>query len=302
MMRAFAGMPIATISPADVRGFLETMDDDPTIGARSVNKHRTVLHGIFRLAVDRGDVSDNPVAKIAKRAEPEPVEIITYTTAQVLDIARRLDAGQHRNTQLAAGGAHAKDEHEAWRMLQNQQDAVAVILAAFCGLRLGELLALRWRDVLWSAQRVHIQRSYAHGVETTTKGRRGRVVPLSDQAAQALARLSQREHFTKDNDLVLCTAVGEHLDGSALRRRYKKARDTAVADMPDMPKLRFHDLRHGFGTMAAAGFDLVNVQAMMGHRDLSTTQRYLHARPAIEDAAKLSRLIAGELDDARAEA
>jgi site-specific recombinase XerD len=63
--------------------------------------------------------------------------------------------------------------------------------------------------------------------------------------------------------------------------------------------LRFHDLRHGFGTMAAAGFDRVNVQAMMDHRDLSTTQRYLHARPAIEDASKLSRLIAeGLVNDA----
>jgi integrase len=80
-----------------------------------------------------------------------------------------------------------------------------------------------------------------------------------------------------------------------LRRRYKKARGAAITAAPDMPELRFHDLRHCFGTMAAAGFDLVNVQAMMGHRELSTTQRYLHARPTAEDPAKLSRLIAAGL-------
>ncbi len=59
-----------------------------------------------------------------------------------------------------------------------------------------------------------------------------------------------------------------------------------------MPALRFHDLRHTFGTLSAQGFDLVNVQAMMGHADSRTTARYLHARPAAEDAARLSRIFA----------
>jgi integrase len=295
LMRAFGGVELAAIAADDVRSFLEAMDDDQTVGARSVNKHRAVLHGIFRLAVERGHVAENPVTKVTKRAEADPAEIITYTPPQVVDIARRLERGEHRKDLMRAGGKHTRPEHAAWRALENQQDAVAILLAAFCGLRLGEVLALRWRDVLWPAQRLHVQRSYAQGIETSTKGRRGRVVPLSDQAAQALARLSQREHFNKSGDLVLCTATGEHLDGSALRRRYKAARDQAMEDTPDMPALRFHDLRHCFGTMAAAGFDLVNVQAMMGHRNLSTTQRYLHARPAVEDAAKLSNLIAAGL-------
>ncbi len=57
--------------------------------------------------------------------------------------------------------------------------------------------------------------------------------------------------------------------------------------------LRFHDLRHTFGTLAASSFDLTNVQAMMGHADARTTTRYLHARPAAEDAAKLTRIFAG---------
>ena len=62
-----------------------------------------------------------------------------------------------------------------------------------------------------------------------------------------------------------------------------------------MPRLRFHDLRHTFGTLAAQGFDLVNVQAMMGHADSRTTARYLHARPAREDAAKLTLIFGKDL-------
>jgi integrase len=65
-----------------------------------------------------------------------------------------------------------------------------------------------------------------------------------------------------------------------------------------MPSLRFHDLRHTFGTLAARGFDLVNVQAMMGHADSRTTARYLHARPAAEDAAKLTKIFGSDLPSA----
>jgi integrase len=68
-------------------------------------------------------------------------------------------------------------------------------------------------------------------------------------------------------------------------RRYKAARDAAIAENPDMASLRFHDLRHTFGTLATRDFDLVNVQAMMGHADSWTMVRYPHAQPIAEDAA-----------------
>ena len=106
---------------------------------------------------------------------------------------------------------------------------------------MGELLALRWRHVIWEAQRLHVQRAYTLGQEDSPKGRRGRTVPLAEQPAQALARLSQRPMFTRNSDLVFCSRTGEHLDGSALRRRFKAARDTAIAENPDMSALRFHE-------------------------------------------------------------
>ena len=78
---------------------------------------------------------------------------------------------------------------------------------------------------------------------------------------------------------------GRPLDGSALRRRFKRARDAA-----GMRPLRFHDLRHTYGSLlAAAGIDLVTIQAAMGHGALATTSRYLHARPATDEAAMFTR-------------
>lgn len=61
------------------------------------------------------------------------------------------------------------------------------------------------------------------GVESSTKSGRVRRVPLADQAATALDRMSRREHFTSPDDLVFCNVLGRALDDSALRRRYRRA-------------------------------------------------------------------------------
>jgi integrase len=79
------------------------------------------------------------------------------------------------------------------------------------------------------------------------------------------------------------TVMGRrHLDATALGRRYNRARD-AIGLRP----LRWHDLRHTFGSLlVAAGIDTVTVKAAMGHERITTTERYLHARPAtLQDAA-----------------
>ena len=85
--------------------------------------------------------------------------------------------------------------------------------------------------------------------EDRPKSHRVRSVPLIDQAAGALDGLSRREHFTGPDDRVFVNTVGGHLDGDKLRRRYVTALEDA-----GLPRLRFHDLRHTFGTLAVQAF------------------------------------------------
>ena len=73
--------------------------------------------------------------------------------------------------------------------------------------------------------------------------------------------------------------TGGYLDGSALRRRYKAALASA-----GLRRLRFHDLRHTFGTRMIAKADVRRVQEWMGHADIQTTMKYLHYSPRPEDA------------------
>lgn len=78
---------------------------------------------------------------------------------------------------------------------------------------------------------------------------------------------------------------GVKIDGSALRRRFEAARKRA-----DLPPLRFHDLRHTFGSLAVdAGASLVQVQSWMGHSSIQTTMRYLHTKSRTADAKLLDR-------------
>jgi len=118
----------------------------------------------------------------------------------------------------------------------------------------------------------------------STKSRRARQVPLLDQAAVAFRRLGKRGEFTAPDDYVFANRLGRRLDPSALRRRYERARDVA-----GLEPLRFHDLRHTYGSLVVAGgIDLASVKAAMGHARITTTERYLHARPAGELADRFT--------------
>ncbi len=170
-------------------------------------------------------------------------------------------------------------EREALRA-EDRQDAEIVRVAAYAGLRQSELLAPRWRDVDFARSVLNVARAMSAGVESSTKSGHVRQVPLADQAAAALERMSQREHFTSPDDLVFCNALGRPLNESALRRRYRRAQAAA-----GVRPLRFHDLRHTFGSLLAMrGVDVVTIQKAMGPSALATTSHYLRARPASEQA------------------
>jgi len=192
--------------------------------------------------------------------------------------AREVEKYQQR----ASGDIQVFSPEEVWALVRaadGEQDAAVFLTAAFTGLRMGELLGLRWRDIDFAGNVVRVRASYYLGQLTTPKSGKVRAVPLAPAVATALAPLSQREDWLGDDDLVFVGIAGSYLDGSALRRRYKAALAAA-----GLRPLRFHDLRHTFGTRMIAKADIRRVQEWMGHADVQTTMRYLHYAPREEDA------------------
>jgi integrase len=89
--------------------------------------------------------------------------------------------------------------------------------------------------------------------------------------------------FGGDEDLVFAEEDGTWLNDDRLRRRYEAALRSA-----GLRRLRFHDLRHTFGSLAITRADIVEVQAWMGHALITTTMRYLHYRDRGQAAERLA--------------
>jgi integrase len=286
IMAGLGDTPAAKITTDQVDDVLDAVAASRA-GARSVNRRREIIVAVLNFGIRSSRFKlrfpdGNPAAASQRRRLPQQQPLEFYTPDEVEALARALDMGLHRPQAERA----ARTSHE---IAQDRQDAEAARIACYLGLRQSELVALRWQDVNWAAATVTVSRGVSAGIErTTTKGRRIRVVPLSDPAGAALNRLSQRGEFTDPSELVVCNGFGRRLDVSALRRRFKRARD-AVGLRP----LRWHDLRHSFGSqLVASGIDIQDVRDAMGHVHTATTDRYLHARPATERAAAYTRAFA----------
>jgi len=281
IMRTFSGRKLADISTADVQRFLTGLDRQE-LSARNCNRHRQALHSIFAYAMrsDTFGLRENPAATTSKRPENGAKQLDVFDPAEVELIAEAARAGLHRNK--PKGSLSAVTEKEWTRGID--QDADLYVVAFSTGLRLGELAALRWKDV--ESDQVNVCRAMSAGIESSTKSRAVRSVPLGDQAKAAFDRLRKRENFTSRDDQVFCSAAGTPLDSASIRKRFIKAQEAAGVRVRT-----FHDLRHSFASRAIIGFDPVTVQRLMGHADLQTTARYLHSRPRDDEGAKLSAVL-----------
>jgi integrase len=272
--------PVEDISTADIDSFRDRLLATPRtrrpdenakpLAHKTVQKVLTLLHGILARAKRKGWIAANPAD------DAEKVSVLRSDEFNVLSVE-----------QVAAVERAADD------------DLLAAMfrVAAFTGLRQGELLALRWRHVDFGNRILHVQRNLPAGTaeEDTPKSHRVRSVPLSDQAMVALDGLSRREHFTGPDDLVFGSQVGGHLNDDTVRDAFYDALNAAGLGTlrTKSDPIVFHDLRHTFGTMCAAkSIDLRRIQAWMGHANIETTMRYLHYVPQHDDAARLTAAFA----------
>jgi integrase len=285
ILSALGDRPAREVTTREVEDLLRSIAATG-VAPRTVNKARQLVCAIFNYGMRPGTygLSANPAHHADRRREPDPAALAFYSPEQVEALASALAHGAHRDPSRPALscseiGARARDD---------AQDAELVRVAAYAGLRRGELVALRWRDVDFTGRKLIVRRSLSGETEVrSTKSRGARQVPLPDQAASALERLRGRREFIGPDDYVFASRLGRRIDPSALRRRFERARDAA-----GLEPLRFHHLRHTYGSLlVAGGIDLPSVKAAMGHSHITTTERYLHARPAGELAERFTRAL-----------
>lgn len=164
------------------------------------------------------------------------------------------------------------------------------------GLRRGELLGLKWQDINFTDKTATIKRSLIQVggkvvLQESVKTKKSkRIVSLTDDVIAELKRLKARQAQDKlsigqayQNDgYVFCWE-----DGRPLRPDYVYHHFVDLLEELNLPKSRFHDLRHSFATiMLEQGVDLETISAMLGHNSLAiTADIYTHVRQEIQAAA-----------------
>lgn len=245
---------------------------------RTREKYRTALNGAMRCAVEAGAIPANPVAEIKR--------------------SRRARTRARRTTLPTAHFLRPVEVHALVRAAANhdEQDATMFLVMAFCGLRLGEALDLRWGAINFDGSSLLVESSFVRDRRDTPKSGVGRMVPMAPEVAKALAEHSQRGPVAADAELVFVGKRGGHVDANRLRLRFYAALQAAA-----VKRVRLHDLRHTFGTVcAAAGIPQTTLKEWMGHADLTTTEIYTAFCPQASDAARISAAFAEQSTPARA--
>lgn len=233
-----------------------------TLSWKTVKHIRTVFGTIFKAAQDAGLVSENPVLKTR--------------------LPRRGPVPEKRAIQPA----------EISKLLENlpQPSRSIAGLLVFTGMRVGEVLALRWRDGDLESGKIRIRQTVyeGHFDEPKTK-RSNRTIPLGPKGLAILSNL--KPEALNPDGLIFATRTGKPLSRRNLMRRQL----TPTCQKIGLEGVNWHWLRHANATLLdSVGTPLSTPQALLGHSSPEITREiYLHAIPADAKTAveKIERLV-----------
>ena len=163
----FAGRAMDAITTEDVIDLVLLLEEGKELAPKTIRNIVATLSALFNFAMQRRWAIANPCDGVELPAVPESGEIRFLTLDEVDLLVEHARPGEFQAL-----------------------DRAIFLTAAMTGLRKGELLALRWSDVDWTAGRVRVRQNYVRGEFGTPKSKRStRSVPMADEVAGELDRL-----------------------------------------------------------------------------------------------------------------
>jgi integrase len=212
---------------------------------------RDVISGTMGYAVDEELIAGNPVSGVLKRLQLERQKRIT------------IEPMNDQEVQLFLDTCH-RYHREYWEFF----------LCAFrTGLRLGELLGLKWGDIDWNQKFIRVERSYKRGHYDKTKTGRVRRVDMSDQLLAGLRGLStDRKKEALRMGMGESVAVLFHQSGKPMEQNHVRRVFKRVLKKAGIREMRFHDIRHTFASLLLSyGQSPVYVKEQLGHSSIQMT-------------------------------
>ncbi len=247
---------------------------DEGVRTSTIQRQLNDLRACLNMAVEWELLANSPFARSTRRNRKSKIDsnaVVRFlSTDEEISLRSALDK---REAKIRAGRESANE----WRSKRNyvtysdMEDQFfadhlkpAVLLSLNTGLRRGELLKLKWKNVDFERKMVTVEGE-------TAKSNKTRHVPLNEEALLILQEW-KRQPGVKSS-YVFCDAEGKPF------RDMRTSWETVIK-LAKISNFRWHDLRHTFASkLAIAGVDLNKVRALLGHSDYKMTLRYAHLAP-----------------------
>ncbi len=262
VLPVFKDKPIDQVRRGAIRDFLLSKIKDDFSKSR-VGLFKDVLSGVLGYALDEELIPANPTLGITKRLWPKSKR--TKKTLSVNYVLTREELELFHDTCKTLVPEHS----------------VFFTMAAKTGMRLGELLALRWDDVDFNSNFLWVKRSYRRGIFTKPKNGKSRRVDMTPKLKAVL-----KQHLLKEKKECFSLGVEPELVfnryGSVIEQNYIRRVFKRVLKKAGLRDIKLHGLRHGYASiLLSEGANLFYVSKQLGHSGINiTSDIYGHFIPS----------------------
>lgn len=245
-------IPLTSLAAEDLRRYVHHLREERGLRATTLSRAISSLRAYFEFAVEQRFIEENPAAALSSPKQTRKLPV--YLAEGEL---RKLFESPDVTTPLGV------------------RDRALLVAMAFCGMRLQELVGLNMNDLNFESRTVRV----------LGKGSRERLIPMNPTVERALLEWLQLRNPAEGEKAVFLNRMGRRLGGRMVEKLVSKYVTSAGISKS---RLSPHKLRHTFATLLhAKDVDLVEIQTLLGHASIATTQIYTHTdKRRLEDAVE----------------